>query len=137
MEMLEYRYIFAGPCPGRVRSLPFEFKIEQETQTTTVKLKQRLCNCLFFVDLLYYCYFLFKYFLLFRKSLTLGGQLTTSDETHIVSHGLTQLRLARSHARTTRTRNQRDVKDAASPADCAKRLNNIPPKKEIYKYFPY
>ena len=37
------------------------------------------------------------------------ARLTTSDEKHIVSHGLTQLRLARSHARTTRTRNETEA----------------------------
>ena len=58
-----YIYIFAEPCSGRVRSSAiqlhlksnktqtehqFEVKIEQETNTTTVELKQQLCNCLRF-----------------------------------------------------------------------------------------
>ena len=35
--------------------------------------------------------------------------MTTSDAKDIVSHTLTQLRLARSHARTTRTRNETET----------------------------
>jgi hypothetical protein len=94
MEMLEYRYIFAGPCPERVRSLPFEFKIEQETQTTTVKLKQRLCNCLFFCWLVVLLLFLVQLFCITQKIFDFRG---TADHQRWNTY-----RLSRAHAASPR-----------------------------------
>ena len=51
-----------------------ESKIEQEANTTTVELKQRLCNCWCFCWLVVYCCcFLFNCCLLLKQSLTLRG----------------------------------------------------------------
>ena len=77
-------YIFAGPCPGRVRSWPLNLKSNKKHKQQQSHWSNDSAIVGVFVELLNCCCFLLNYCLLFKQSLTLGGAVREPWATTIV-----------------------------------------------------